>query len=100
MRSLSIVALALAVSSCGGANTPTLTADGRLPIRRVVLYQNGMAYFERRGSTERADQDGEGAAVGGDAARREGILGTLTLRVRGGARVRRGWPQRTGITCR
>ena len=28
---------------------PTQTADNKLPIRRVILYSNGVAYVERRG---------------------------------------------------
>src|SRR5262245_49110974 len=48
MRRAPIVILLLA--ACGGGG-PALLTDEPLAIRRVVLFQNGLAYVERRGRT-------------------------------------------------
>ncbi|HEV3468815.1 MAG TPA: carboxypeptidase-like regulatory domain-containing protein [Pyrinomonadaceae bacterium] len=42
-------ALAASSSRPGTANAPSRAAGQTLPIRRVVLYSNGVAYIERRG---------------------------------------------------
>jgi hypothetical protein len=47
-----LLALVLGTGARAGSPTP----DQRLPLRRVVLYSNGVAYFERRGTvTDRAE---------------------------------------------
>ena len=50
MRLVSILALALAASACGGARKPYATTGGALQLSKVVLYRNGVGYFERGGS--------------------------------------------------
>jgi len=50
IRTLLLV-IALLSAACGGTTT-TLQTDGQLSVSRVVLFQNGMAYFEHRGVTE------------------------------------------------
>lgn len=49
--SLSVVAASI-LAGCG--HTPIVTADG-LPLRRVVVYRNGVAYFERAGHVEESE---------------------------------------------
>jgi hypothetical protein len=50
-RALAVLALALA--ACGGSDRVELaSAGGPLRLSRVVLYQNGLAHFERRGIAE------------------------------------------------
>lgn len=46
---LSALALALLVTSCGGARKPYATTGGALQLSKVVLYRNGVGYFERGG---------------------------------------------------
>ncbi|HEY4057446.1 MAG TPA: DUF4139 domain-containing protein [Kofleriaceae bacterium] len=53
--------LLVTVAACGGAHHPYSTTNGALHLSKVVLYRNGVGYFERGGEV-----DGE----------------TLTLRVR------------------
>ena len=50
MRLVSILALALAASACGGVRKPYSTTGGALQLSKVVLYRNGVGYFERGGS--------------------------------------------------
>src|SRR3954453_20576010 len=40
------------VAGCG--RQPAVSADG-LPLRRVVIYRNGVAYFERSGHVEESE---------------------------------------------
>ena len=42
-------ALALLLTSCGGARKPYTTTGGALELSKVVLYRNGVGYFERGG---------------------------------------------------
>jgi hypothetical protein len=42
--------LLVAVAGCGGG--PAVLGPHDLPVRRVVLYRNGVAYFERGGTFE------------------------------------------------
>ncbi len=42
----------LGLASIGCAHTPPLVDSGALPLRRVVVYRNGVAYFERAGVVE------------------------------------------------
>ena len=51
----SILGLAAAVFSlgaCGGARAPYATTGGALQLSKVVLYRNGVGYFERGGKVE------------------------------------------------
>jgi hypothetical protein len=43
------LALALLAASCGGARKPYATTGGALELSKVVLYRNGVGYFERGG---------------------------------------------------
>ena len=83
MRVRSIVCIALA---CGGgamgcARTPVVQSD--LPIVRVVVYRNGVAYFERSGHVEGSDVrfKMKQAEVGD-------FLATLAVMEQGGSSVR------------
>ena len=42
-------ALALLLASCGGSRKPFATTGGALELSKVVLYRNGVGYFERGG---------------------------------------------------
>ncbi|HSK05669.1 MAG TPA: DUF4139 domain-containing protein [Kofleriaceae bacterium] len=44
-----ILAALLAAASCGGARKPYATTGGALELSKVVLYRNGVGYFERGG---------------------------------------------------
>jgi len=50
MKLASLLPIALLALSCGG-HTNNVSTDGALRVSRVVLFQNGMAYVERRGRT-------------------------------------------------
>jgi hypothetical protein len=48
-----LVLIALALMGCGASDTVSLASEGTpLRLSRVVLYQNGLAHFERRGVSE------------------------------------------------
>lgn len=49
---LSLAALPLATSACQGARVGYPTAQTKLGLSRVVLYRNGVGYFERAGQVE------------------------------------------------
>ncbi len=55
MKARSLVAVALTCLACqaqtGGSTLPD-SPSAEIPIRRVVLYQNGVGYFERRGKID------------------------------------------------
>lgn len=42
----------LALAACGGARKPYATTGGALQLSKVVLYRNGVGYFERGGSVK------------------------------------------------
>jgi hypothetical protein len=72
----------LCVSAAGCARGPQVTTD-ELPLRRVVVYRNGVAYFERAGSVQ-----GEEVKF---RLRQENVgdfLATLAIMERGGSTVR------------
>jgi len=51
-HTLSVVAAAALLSSCGAASSQGYSSshsEAQLPVTRVVLYQNGIGYFERKG---------------------------------------------------
>src|SRR5688572_25508460 len=73
------------VVSCGGVRGPVLDGAGhdrRLALRRVVLFQNGLAYFERRGHAEGRTID---LRVRADQV--DDVLKSLTVVDRAGATV-------------
>lgn len=45
----------LGLASMGCAHTPPLVQTDALPLRRVVVYRNGVAYFERAGLVEASE---------------------------------------------
>lgn len=48
-----VLALALAsAAACGGSRKPYATTGGALELSKVVLYRNGVGYFERDGKVE------------------------------------------------
>jgi hypothetical protein len=49
-----LLAIALCIPSlaCAGSRTPYSTVDQALQLDRVVLYRNGIGYFERRGEVD------------------------------------------------
>jgi len=50
MRGARLVSiLALSLAACGGARKPYATTGGALQLSKVVLYRNGVGYFERGG---------------------------------------------------
>jgi hypothetical protein len=50
MRGARLVSiLALTLTACGGARKPYATTGGALQLSKVVLYRNGVGYFERGG---------------------------------------------------
>lgn len=51
-RLFSTLALAAALTACGGDRAAYPTADGGLALTRVVLYRNGIGYFERVGEVD------------------------------------------------
>lgn len=77
----SILVTALFLSACGGT-TPTIQADGQLHVSRVVLFQNGMAYFEHRGATE-----GDSLDLTTRSSQVDDVLKSLALVDDSGARV-------------
>ncbi len=72
----------LALLLVGCARGPNVTSD-QLPLRRVVVYRNGVAYFERAGQVEadRVTFKMRGRMVGD-------FLATLAIVERGGSTVR------------
>ncbi len=52
LRSLAPLGMLLFVTGCG--RQPAVSADG-LPLRRVVIYRNGVGYFERAGRVDESE---------------------------------------------
>ncbi|MEZ4392249.1 MAG: DUF4139 domain-containing protein [Polyangiales bacterium] len=78
-----LAALAALAAAQGCARGPAVITDSTLPIRRVVVYRNGVGYFERQGHVE-------GSRIGfrvqqGDVG---DFLATLAVMERGGSSVR------------
>lgn len=71
----------LVLAACGAANRPAVSG-GALALRRVVLFQNGLGYFERRGVAEGRSID---LQVRVDQV--DDVLKTLTVVDRSGATV-------------
>ncbi|MFN0250141.1 MAG: DUF4139 domain-containing protein [Kofleriaceae bacterium] len=47
-----VLAIAIFSAACGGARTPYATTNEALQLSKVVLYRNGVGYFERGGRVE------------------------------------------------
>src|SRR3954469_21414770 len=52
MRPSFVSLFALAILGCGGARSPYATTGGALQLSKVVLYRNGVGYFERGGHVD------------------------------------------------
>jgi hypothetical protein len=80
MRIRAIATLTLALAAC--AHGPSVGTD-QLPLRRVVVYRNGVGYFERAGTVkdERLEFKIRAASVGD-------FLATLAVVEQGGSSVR------------
>jgi hypothetical protein len=76
-------ALAVLVAAQGCARGPAVLTETTLPIRRVVVYRNGVGYFERHGRVE-------GERVGFRVLQSDvgDFLATLAVMERGGSSVR------------
>jgi hypothetical protein len=76
-------ALAVLVTAQGCARGPAVLTETTLPIRRVVVYRNGVGYFERHGRVE-------GESVGFRVLQSDvgDFLATLAVMERGGSSVR------------
>ncbi|MFO0629044.1 MAG: DUF4139 domain-containing protein [Polyangiales bacterium] len=76
-------ALAVLVTAQGCARGPAVLTETTLPIRRVVVYRNGVGYFERHGRVE-------GENVGFRVLQSDvgDFLATLAVMERGGSSVR------------
>ena len=92
----SILAASLLLAGCGAVrDTVSFAAPGEpLRLSRVVLYQNGLAHFERRG---RADQGTVDLLV--PAAQVDDVLRTLTVVDGAGAATTRVAPRRDGVSA-
>jgi hypothetical protein len=73
----------LVAALCGRCRGPAVEAEGALALKRVVIYRNGIGYFERRGRVE-------GSEVRFQVQQREvgDFLATLAVMERGGSSVR------------
>jgi hypothetical protein len=80
MRSFAPLALLVALTAC--AHGPGVSSD-QLPLRRVVVYRNGVAYFERAGEVKgnKIEFNVRPSAIGD-------FLATLAVVERGGSSVR------------
>ena len=47
-----VLAIAIFSAACGGARKPYATTNEALQLSKVVLYRNGVGYFERGGRVE------------------------------------------------
>ncbi len=84
MRTRSLSALGVAALAClvaGCARSPVVQSE--LPIRRVVVYRNGVAYFERSGHVE-----GDEVRFKMKQAEVGDFLATLAVMEQGGSSVR------------
>lgn len=80
-----VVSLSLGVSTlcaCGGVGPSVRAEDARLQVTRVVLFQNGLAYVERRGTTARSTVD-----LATRAEHLDDVLKSLTVVDHGGGGI-------------
>ena len=80
MPKLALPALLLSLAAC--AHAPGVSS-GQLPLRRVVVYRNGVGYFERAGTV-----DGKEVAFRVRPSHVGDFLATLAVVERGGSSVR------------
>ncbi|MBX3275364.1 MAG: hypothetical protein KF729_34175 [Sandaracinaceae bacterium] len=74
MRLVVSFGLALALGACGGRQHVELASGAPLRLTRVVMYQNGLAHFERRGQVE-----GRTVELAVPAAQVEDVMRSLTV---------------------
>jgi hypothetical protein len=80
--SLFFLALGLAQAACGGARKPYATTGGALQLSKVVLYRNGVGYFERGGKV-----DGDALTIRVRKDQVNDLLKSLTVVERKGGRA-------------
>jgi hypothetical protein len=80
-RHAAMVCLALCLTQCDRG--PAVVADGSLHLRRVVIYRNGVGYFERQGHVR-----GDHVEFRVRQSEVGDFLATLAVMERGGASVR------------
>ena len=92
----SILAASLLLAGCGAVrDTVSFAAPGEpLRLSRVVLYQNGLAHFERRGRTDQGTVD-----LLVPAAQVDDVLRTLTVVDGADAAITRVAPRRDGVSA-
>lgn len=76
------VSFAAAAALAGCAHGPAVSTSDNLPLKRVVIYRNGVAYFERDG---RVDEDEVAFQVQPEQV--SDFLATLSVMERGGSSV-------------
>ncbi|CAN5882463.1 DUF4139 domain-containing protein [soil metagenome] len=74
--------LLVAVAACGGAHHPYATTNGALHLSKVVLYRNGVGYFERGGEV-----DGESLTLRVRKDQVNDLLKSLTVVEKSGGRA-------------
>ncbi|HEY4175174.1 MAG TPA: DUF4139 domain-containing protein [Kofleriaceae bacterium] len=74
--------LLVAVAACGGAHHPYSTTNGALHLSKVVLYRNGVGYFERGGEV-----DGESLTLRVRKDQVNDLLKSLTVVEKAGGRA-------------
>lgn len=83
MAKAPLLSLAATLALAGCAHGPAVSTTDNLPLKRVVIYRNGVAYFEREG---RVDEDEVAFQVQPEQV--SDFLATLSVMERGGSSVR------------
>ncbi|MDX2152024.1 MAG: carboxypeptidase regulatory-like domain-containing protein [Bryobacteraceae bacterium] len=79
--------VALAVFSAAAQETAVAPSAARLPVKRVVLYKNGVGYFEHQGAVK----DNQSVDIAFTTGQLDDVLKSLTVLDQGGGRI-------TGVT--
>ncbi len=77
-----LAAALLSLAACGGARSPYATTGGALELSKVVLYRNGVGYFERGGKV-----DGDTLTIRVRKDQVNDLLKSLTVVERSGGRA-------------
>ncbi len=77
-----LAAAVFSLGACGGARTPYATTNGALQLSKVVLYRNGVGYFERGGKV-----DGDALTIRVRKDQVNDLLKSLTVVERSGGRA-------------
>ena len=77
-----LAAAVFSLGACGGARTPYATTGGALQLSKVVLYRNGVGYFERGGKV-----DGDALTIRVRKDQVNDLLKSLTVVERTGGRA-------------